>query len=122
MIKGLGTDIIEIDRIRDSVARHGAHFIDKIFTQAEQDYCTRYNDPLPNYAGRFAAKEAVVKALGTGFGKDIACLDVEIINDRHGKPSVCLSSRCSAELGDPKILVSISHCRLYATATAIWVV
>lgn len=120
MIQGLGTDIIEVDRIRKSIARHGSHFIDKIFSLSEQAYCNRYKDSVPNYAGRFAAKEAIVKALGTGIKQGISWLDIEVINDENGKPIVYLSPRVREVFGDPKILVSISHSQKYATATALW--
>ena len=59
MIEGIGTDIIEIDRIRESIEKHGSHFLDRLFSKKEQDYCYKYKDPSPHFAGRFAAKEAI---------------------------------------------------------------
>lgn len=120
MIEGLGTDIIEIDRMRTSIERHGLHFLNRLFSQKEQDYCYRFQDPSPHFAGRFAAKEAIAKALGTGFGAQLSWHDIEIINDDLGKPVVYLSEKVKAKYKNPKILISISHCTTHATATAIW--
>jgi holo-[acyl-carrier protein] synthase len=119
-ISGLGNDIIEISRIRQSIERHGAHFLDRLFSQQEQDFCYKYKDPVPHFAGRFAAKEAISKALGTGFGEHLAWHDIEIINDTLGKPIVHLSATLKTKLGNPHIHVSISHSTDYATAVAIW--
>lgn len=123
-IKGIGTDIIEIDRVRKSIERHGLHFLNRLFTQNEQDYCYKFKDPVPHFAGRFAAKEAIVKALGTGFGSQVSWHDIEVLNDEHGKPVV----RCKPHVleilaegkGGGEVLVSISHCEAYATAMAVW--
>ena len=110
MIHGIGTDIIETDRIRQSIEKHGSHFLDRLFTKKEQEYCNKFKDPAIHFAGRFAAKEAISKALGSGFGKDLSFLDLEIINEENGKPIVQNRSN---------IHLSISHCESYATATAI---
>ncbi|SRR5581483_4398230 len=120
-ILGIGNDIIEIERIRKSMDTHGARMQAKLFTIQEQDYCLKHKDPLPHFAGRFSAKEAVVKALGTGFGKDASWLDIEILNDVNGKPSVHFSSELEKRLQGTAMLISISHCQLYVTAFAIWI-
>jgi holo-[acyl-carrier protein] synthase len=119
MVQGLGNDIIEISRIRESISRYKQHFLDRIFTNEEQLYCQKYKDDAPYYAGRFAAKEAVVKALGTGFRDGISWLDIEIRNDKLGKPEVFLSPAIASKFNSPKILISISHCREYAAAVAL---
>jgi len=119
MIEGLGNDIIEIDRVRASIERHGLHFLNRLFSSKEQDYCYKYQDPAPHFAGRFAAKEAIAKALGTGFGEHLSWHDIEIINDEHGKPIVHLSDTQKKKHNNPQILLSISHCNEYALATAI---
>ena len=119
VIKGLGMDIIEIERVRDAIKRHDKTFINKVFTVEEQHYCERYQDPIPRYAGRFAAKEAVAKALGTGIRDKLNWLDIQILSDNMGKPSVRFSSRCKLKSGE--VMISISHSRHYATATAIWI-
>ncbi len=119
-IIGIGNDIIEIDRIRKSIDVHGLRLLSKLFTTKEQDYCLKHKDPVPHFAGRFSAKEAVVKALGTGFGEHASWLDFEILNNSHGKPCVHFSTEMEKRLQGTSILVSISHCQLYVTAFAIW--
>lgn len=119
-ILGLGNDIIEISRVQKGIERQGVAFLKRILTTAEIDYCQQFQDSAPHVAGRFVAKEAVVKALGTGFGKAVHWHDIEILNDEWGKPIVKLSARLSERLNQPQLLVSISHCKEYATAIAIW--
>jgi holo-[acyl-carrier protein] synthase len=120
LILGIGNDIIEIDRIRKSIDTHGLRLISRLFTTKEQDYCLKYKDPVPHFAGRFSAKEAVVKALGTGFGEHASWLDIEILNDSHGKPSVYFANDMEKRLKETTVLISISHCQLYVTAFALW--
>lgn len=125
MIKGIGIDIIEIDRIAKAIDRKGGLFIERLFTRNEQP-------PAPDttsettakylatyYAGRFAAKEAVVKALGTGF-RGITWLDIEILNDNLGKPCVTLSPEIAKSFDHPQLLITISHCKSYASAFCLW--
>ena len=119
-MKGLGSDIIEIERIRQSIERHGPHFLNRLFTLREQEYCSQFKDPTPHFAGRFAAKEAIAKALGTGFGAEVSWQDLEILNDEKGKPCVYLSERLVASFDSPRFLISISHCQSYALAVANW--
>ncbi len=120
-ILGIGNDIIEIERIRKSIDTHGLRLLTKLFTTKEQNYCLKYKDPVPHFAGRFSAKEAIVKALGTGFGEHASWLDIEILNDPSGKPVVHFSSNMENRCKGSSILVSISHCQLYVTAFAIWI-
>ncbi len=117
---GLGTDILEIERIRKSIEEHGERFLKRLFTEQEINYCKKHQDPIPHYAGRFAGTEAVVKALGTGFGKEVSCQDIEILNDQKGKPVVYFSPKTQLELNCPTLLISISHEKHYVTATALW--
>jgi holo-[acyl-carrier protein] synthase len=119
-ILGIGNDIIAIERIRKSIDTYGLRLISRLFTTKEQDYCLKYKDPIPHFAGRFAAKEAVVKALGTGFGEHTSWLDIEILNENNGKPLVYFSNALEKKLNGTSVLVSISHCQLYVTAFAIW--
>lgn len=119
MVQGIGTDIIEIKRIRAAIDRHQHHFLDRVFSLSEQKYCLQYKDPAPYFSGRFSAKEAIVKALGTGFRDGITWLDIEILNNTSGKPEVILSKALRQKFPSNQILISISHCREYATATAI---
>lgn len=120
-IIGIGNDIIEIERIRKTIDTHGLRILSKLFTTKEQDYCLKHKDPIPHFAGRFSAKEAIVKALGTGFGEHATWLDIEIINEPNGKPSVHFSNEMEKRLKGTTMMVSISHCQLYVTAFAIWV-
>jgi holo-[acyl-carrier protein] synthase len=117
---GLGNDIVEISRMRQSIERHGLHFLNRLFTQREQDYCYKYQDAVPHFAGRFAAKEAIVKALGTGFNAEVRWHEIEILNDDLGKPVVFLSEALMKRFHQPRILVSISHSAENATAVALY--
>ncbi|HEX4794957.1 MAG TPA: holo-ACP synthase [Humisphaera sp.] len=120
---GHGIDIVETSRIRKLVEEHGDHFLDRVFTPLEQRYCAanskRYFEHL---AGRFAAKEAVLKVLGTGWRGGIAWTDIEIRPEPSGQPKVTLSGetqRIAAELGITQWHISISHIETHATASAI---
>jgi holo-[acyl-carrier protein] synthase len=119
VVLGLGNDILEIDRVREAIETQGDRFIQKLFTKREQAYCSHYKDPMPHYAARFSAKEAVVKALGTGFGEKASFLDIEIINNDQGKPEVFFSDILNSKLNHPQVLVSISHCKSYVATVAI---
>lgn len=122
MIVGLGTDIIEIVRIGEMIEKHGELFLQKVYTEAEIRYCQTKRGALQHYAGRWAAKEAIMKALGTGFTKGVGWQDLEVLNQRSGQPVVRLSGgaeRVADLLGIDQILITISHCKAYATATAI---
>jgi holo-[acyl-carrier protein] synthase len=120
LIQGIGNDILEIERIRGSISRHGQHFLNRIFTQKEQDYCYKFQDPIPHFAGRFSAKEAIAKALGTGFGPHLAWHDIEIINDDLGRPMVTFNDAAKKRFKNPQLLISISHSQTHTTAVAIW--
>lgn len=119
MIIGLGTDIIEIERVRKAVTKK--FFRDNVFTETEQNYCeSRGKNSAASYAARFAAKEAFFKALGTGIVTSLT--DVETINDKRGAPKINLrgrAERLAAEKGVRKIFLSLSHSRDFATATCI---
>lgn len=118
-IIGIGNDIIEIHRIQKVYDRYGSRFLDRILTPTEQDYCLKHHDVARHVAGRFAAKEAIAKALGTGLSQGLNWLDIEIVNNSAGKPVVSLSPQCKNRFNDPTILLSISHSKDYATATAL---
>lgn len=119
-IKGIGNDIIDVPRVRQSIGRHGQHFLDRLFTRREQDYCFKFQDPVPHFAGRFSAKEAIAKAFGTGFGAEVRWHDIEVLNNDRGQPVVFLSEALQKLFGSPRIMVSISHTAEYATAMAVW--
>jgi holo-[acyl-carrier protein] synthase len=120
-IHGIGNDILEIARLRRVLETHGKRALDRLFTPKERLYCLKQKDPTPHFAGRFSAKEAIVKALGCGIGHLASWQDIEILNNEKGKPEVFFSPSLNAKFNHPKILLSISHCKMYATAVAIWV-
>jgi holo-[acyl-carrier protein] synthase len=121
-VLGIGIDIVENARIRGIMDRHGAHFLDRVFTEAERVYCGSMKDPVPFYAARFAAKEAVAKAFGTGIGAEISWLDIEVQRAATGKPSILLrgaGSDFARRLGVSEVLITLSHSEHYAIAQAM---
>jgi len=121
MILGLGIDIIEIERVRNSVVKYGDHFLNKIYTQTELNYCmSKGENKYQHLAARFAAKEAVFKALTTGWSKEIGWQDIEIYNEPNGMPVVKLKGDWETFLANDKNLkISMSHSRDYVTCVAI---
>ncbi len=114
----IGTDIIEISRIAGAIEEHGKSFLRRIFTEQE---IARYGDDIPSLAARFAAKEAVMKALGNGLFA-ISFRDIEMLSSPEGEPTICLygkAKRRANELGIKELALSLSHCREYATATVL---
>ena len=120
MILGIGNDIIEVSRIKTILERYQSRFLNRVFTEYEQEYCLKKKTPALHLAGRFAAKEAIAKALGVGFSRGLGWLDIEIGHDSMGKPDVSLSLSANHFTKDSHLLVSISHCDQYATAVAVW--
>ena len=124
-IQGVGVDLVENDRIRETLARWGDRFTARVFQPAERRYCDDKADPAPHYAGRFAAKEAVAKALGCGIGAELGWLDMEIIRDPvTGAPAVEFAAAVRVRMqarGWQKVLISFSHTRSYAVAQAVLV-
>ncbi len=118
-IIGIGTDIIEIERFKIAMHKYGPRFLDKLFSKREQDHCLKYTEPERRFAARFSAKEAIVKALGVGFGKAIGFQDIEILNKPGGQPQAILSQKCQEHFNNPTLHLSISHSRDYATASVI---
>jgi len=114
----IGTDIIEIDRI-DHLLRKYPNFRSRFFTEREIAYCERKKYPAQHYAARFAAKESILKALGNELSEIIRFRDLEIINNRSGKPEVSLHNQAyifSQKRGIKTIKISLSHCKAYAIA------
>ena len=93
MIVGLGVDIAEVHRVEAAMRRHGEAFLKRIFTPAEIAYCERHRNKFERFAGRFAAKEAAMKALGTGWGRGVRWLDIEVVRLPGGKPTLQLRGR-----------------------------
>jgi holo-[acyl-carrier protein] synthase len=122
-ILGHGIDIVETARIRHLLEQHGQRFLDRCFTPQEQAYCARNPKRyVEHLAGRFAAKEAVLKVLGTGWRGGIAWTDIEILPEPSGQPRMTLTGECAriaGELGISRWHVSISHIETHATASAI---
>ncbi len=121
-IIGIGTDIIECLRIAQMIERHGELFIRRVYTEHEIAYCSNKKAATQHYAGRWAAKEAVLKALGTGWIRGISWRDVEVRHKPGGAPTVALRGGAKEVLersGITRMHVSISHCRSHATAYAI---
>jgi holo-[acyl-carrier protein] synthase len=122
MIYGIGLDIVEIARVREVLTRRPEAFLRRLFTEAELAYCNRgEKHRLRRLAARFAAKEAVLKSLGTGL-RGVNWTDVEVVHDPAGKPAVRLHGRLAAfaaEKGIAQVLLSLTHSRDYAAAQAV---
>jgi holo-[acyl-carrier protein] synthase len=123
MIVGLGIDIAEIDRIEAAIKRHGEHFLRRIYSADEIAYCESHRNKAERYAGRFAAKEAAMKALGTGWSKGVRWVDIEVAREPGGKPTLRLSGGAAArakQLGVQNISLSITHSGNTALAEVIF--
>jgi len=117
-----GVDMVDCKRLGEVVRGRGRRFLERVFTQAELDYCIGKKREMEHLAGRFAAKEAVLKVLGTGWRGGVNWTDVEILNEPSGQPRVKLSGKCKEiaeqrKLGE--ILISISHIETHAIASAV---
>jgi holo-[acyl-carrier protein] synthase len=122
VIVGLGVDIAEVNRIEAAIARHGQAFLKRIFTPAEITYCERHRNRYERYAGRFAAKEAAMKALGTGWSGGVRWVDIEVTRLPSGQPTLTLrgATREHAErLGARRASLSITHSGNTALAQVI---
>lgn len=120
MIFGIGIDIIEIERIKKSITKFDDLFLNKIYTQTELDYCQSKKNKYQHFAARFAAKEAIAKALATGWSKGFRWKDIEIFNEKSGMPNVLLHGKLKEFLGlDKSLKISMSHSEHYVTCFAI---
>jgi holo-[acyl-carrier protein] synthase len=122
MIIGTGVDIVDIERIRRVAERHKDRFITRVFTPDEQRFCKRYHDPAPHFSARFAAKEALFKALGTGWAKGVSWLDAEVQRQNRQAPILVLhgeAEKHSARLGVTRVHLSLSHSDQWAVAMVI---
>lgn len=110
MIIGIGTDIVEIERIKNAIDKYGERFKNRIFTDTEQEYCDSFNNnKYQHYAARFAAKESFSKAIGTGITKGFVFKEIGILNEPNGKPLVILEGALLEKWGKYKISISLSH-------------
>jgi len=122
MVVGLGVDLVEVSRIEQSIARHGERFLQRVFVAGEIAYCGAMKRPWPFYAARFAAKEAVAKALGCGIGSSCGWLEIEVRRKGSGEPFISLHGAASAtaeRLRISSFLLSLSHTENYAVAQAL---
>jgi holo-[acyl-carrier protein] synthase len=115
----MGIDLVEIGRIRRAHGRWGNRFLRRIFTAEELAHCLRKKNPYPSLAARFAAKEAVAKALSTGFGRDLAFRSISIANGPSGEPRVVLADSAAARARGGRVLISLSHTATQAIAQAL---
>jgi len=117
-LKAIGVDIIETERIERLINKTGHRFLNRVFTHREQTYC---NGRVGSLAARWAAKEAMGKAFGTGIG-DMAFKEIEVINDERGRPSIVLhgqAKQLAGQLGFEQVAVSLSHTAAYAVAFVV---
>lgn len=119
---GIGIDVVEVERIGSSMDEFGLKFVHRIFSEAEIAYCDSQKRPVIHYAARFAAKEAIAKAFGTGIGKQISWLDMEISRKPSGEPEVIMSGegkKYAESLKVADIKISLTHAEHYAAANAV---
>ncbi len=117
-----GIDLVDCPRIEQMIQRHGERFVNRVFTAAEQAYAKANKNEMEKLAGRFAAKEAILKLIGTGWRGKIAWTDIEVINNAVGQPEVTIDGevkKVADELGIEHISVSITHTANFAIASAV---
>ena len=123
MIVGMGTDIAEVERVRAAIERHGESFLRRVFTASEIAYCEKHRNKFERYAGRFAAKEAAMKALGTGWRRGVRWQDIEVMREDSGKPTLALrgaAGEIAKRLGVKQISMTITHTTKEALAQVIF--
>lgn len=121
-VLGIGIDLCDVKRISDLIDKHGDVFLDKVFTGEEIQYCQKFSNSTQKFAARFAAKEAMAKALGTGISGDITLKSLSVRNNDVGKPEAIFDKAVEIrlkEIGGQNILISLTHLKEYAQATAI---
>lgn len=123
MIVGLGVDIAEVARVKAAIERHGETFLRRLYTRKEREYCERFKNKFERYAGRFAAKEAAMKALGTGWSRGVRWVDVEVVREKGGRPTIKLAGEAgnvAQRMGVKNIALSITHTAEQAFAQVIF--
>jgi holo-[acyl-carrier protein] synthase len=123
VIVGLGVDIAEVGRVKAAIERHGEAFLRRVYTPKEREYCERFKNKFERYAGRFAAKEAAMKALGTGWSRGVRWVDVEVVREKGGRPTIALAgeaAKVAERLGVKRIVMSITHTGEQALAQVIF--
>jgi holo-[acyl-carrier protein] synthase len=122
MVLGLGTDLIETNRVQESISRHGERFLERIFTDGEIEYCLRKKNSAESFAARFAAKEAGAKALGTGISRGVSWKEFEVRREASGRPTLHLSGRArelAEAMGVKRMQLSLTHSREFAMAVVV---
>ena len=122
MIYGIGTDLVEVSRIERILQRWGEHFVMKVYSHDEIDYCKRRASPAQHFAARFAAKESFLKSLGIGLGMGVSLKDIELINNQDGKPMLRIHRKAESilcEEGIKAVHVSVTHTNKYAHTVVI---
>ena len=117
-----GIDLVDCPRIEEMINRHSERFINRVFTAAEQEYANKNKNRIENFAGRFAAKEAILKLIGTGWRGKIAWTDIEVINNSYGQPHITLYGevkKIADKLKITQISISITHTANFAIASAV---
>ena len=123
VIVGMGIDVAEVERIRGAIERHGEVFLRRVFTAKEREYCERFKNKFERYAGRFAVKEAAMKALGTGWSRGVRWMDIEVVRQKGGRPTLALAGeagKIAKQLGVKHIALSITHTAAQAFAQVIF--
>jgi holo-[acyl-carrier protein] synthase len=122
MIVGTGIDLVEIDRIHRSIKRFGPRLLNRVYTPSEQAYCLRKRKSAESFAARFAAKEAAAKALGTGISFGVSWLEIEVVRERSGRPTLRFHGRAAqiaARIGVARSALSLTHTATLAQASVI---
>jgi holo-[acyl-carrier protein] synthase len=123
VIVGMGIDIAEVERVKAAIERHGEAFLRRVYTPRERQYCEKFKNKYERYAGRFAAKEATMKALGTGWSRGVRWVDVEVVRQSGGRPTISLAgeaAKVASALGVERVALSITHTSAQAFAQVIF--
>ncbi|HZS72124.1 MAG TPA: holo-ACP synthase [Candidatus Acidoferrum sp.] len=123
MIIGMGVDIAEVERIQAAIEKYGETFLRRLYTKSERAYCDQFRNRFERYAGRFAAKEAAMKALGTGWRHGVRWVDFEVVREASGRPTIALdgeAKRIAEQMGVRHISLSITHTSSQALAQVIF--
>ena len=121
-VHGIGIDLVEVPRIAAAIQKHGAPYLERVFTEGERAYCDKQHEPAIHYAARFAAKEAVAKAFGTGIGEYAGLHELEVIHDERGAPKMALHGAAkdfAKDRGIDHVLISLTHTKDHAAANAV---
>ena len=119
----MGVDIAEVRRIQGAIERHGETFLRRVFTAREREYCQRFKNKYERYAARFAVKEAAMKALGTGWRRGVKWVDLEVVRETSGRPTLAIAgeaAKIAQQIGVKSVALSITHTETQALAQVIF--